>query len=99
VERQALKALSACLSFTESKVLIVCMEGIENILKAGDKDFRNANNENIFALEFEVCGGVDKLEQLQLHQNNKVYEKALKILEAFYSTDADGDNLMDVINS
>ena len=43
------------------------MEGIENILKAGDKDFRNANNENIFALEFEVCGGVDKLEQLQLH--------------------------------
>jgi hypothetical protein len=43
------------------------MEGIENILKAGDKDFRNASNENIFALEFEVCGGVDKLEQLQLH--------------------------------
>lgn len=59
VQRQALKALSACLSFAESKVLIVCMEGIENILKAGDKNFLNANNENTFALEFEVCGGVD----------------------------------------
>lgn len=39
VERQALKALTCCLDFVESRVLIVAMEGIENILKVGQKEF------------------------------------------------------------
>lgn len=50
------------MDFTDSKVLIIAMEGLENILKAGQKDFLDANGDNIFALELEMCGGVDKIE-------------------------------------
>jgi len=35
VQKQALKALSSTLNFSDAKVLIVAMEGIENILKCG----------------------------------------------------------------
>lgn len=40
------------------------MEGIENILKKGQSHFINENGDNEFALELEICGGVDKLEDL-----------------------------------
>jgi hypothetical protein len=32
VQKQILKAFTDCLTFTEAKILIVLMEGIENIL-------------------------------------------------------------------
>lgn len=98
VERQALKALTCCLDFVESRVLIVAMEGIENILKMGAKNFINDTGDNMFAIQFELCGGVDKLEELQMHKNHQIYEKAVSLLESYYSTEAEGtDNLMDVI--
>jgi len=45
-------------------VLIVAMEGIENILRCGQVHFVNDKGENMFALELEICGGIDKLEEL-----------------------------------
>jgi hypothetical protein len=45
-------------------VLIVAMEGIENILKCGQSHFINDKGHNLFALELEICGGIDKLEDL-----------------------------------
>jgi len=40
------------------------MEGISNILKCGKTDFPFPNSEsyNSFAIELEMCGGVDKIE-------------------------------------
>jgi len=40
------------------------MEGLENILNAGQKDFLDENGNNIFALELEMCGGLDRIEAL-----------------------------------
>jgi len=45
-----LKALTATLDFVESRVLIVAMEGIENILKSGKSHFMSQTGENLFAL-------------------------------------------------
>lgn len=46
------------------------MEGVENILKVGAEHFMNAQNMNEFSLALETCGGLDRLEGLQMHKNH-----------------------------
>ena len=38
----------------------------------------------------EECGGLDKIEQLQAHENEVIYHKALQIIENFFP---DGDEV------
>ncbi len=76
------------------------MEGIENILKCGQSHFINDKGDNIFALEFEICGGIDSLEELQLHKNPQVYELVFMILETYYNIEmGDSSNLMELITT
>jgi len=66
------------------KILMVALEGIENILRAGQK---NANGgRNNFAEYVEECGGVDYLEQLQSNQSipDEIFEKAASIIKTFF---------------
>ncbi len=44
-------------------MLEVTLEGLENILNCGEKNF-NQNGNNVFALEFEREGDLDSLEHL-----------------------------------
>lgn len=37
----------------------------------------------------EECGGVDKLEELQSHENLDVYKKALDVVERYFSSEDD----------
>ena len=54
------------LECVDNKALIVAIEGIGNILKCGKQHFLNENGENLFCLELEFVGGLDKLENLQI---------------------------------
>ena len=38
----------------------------------------------------EQEGGLDKLEPLQMHPNHQIYERALKILEQYFTEENDG---------
>eukprot|EP00941_MAST-03F_sp_MAST-3F-sp1_P005428 g5428.t1 len=40
-----------------------------------------------YTVQFDELGGVDKLEDLQQHANDTIYEKAVDIIEKFFSTE------------
>jgi len=65
----------------------VCLEGLENILKVGeaDKVMGMNNGINIYAHMIDECEGLDKIENLQSHDNNDIYEKAVKVLEKYWA--------------
>ena len=56
--------MTAILDCEDPKTLIVAMEGIKAFLQKGQESFINEQGENSFANQLELCGGVDKLENL-----------------------------------
>jgi len=46
---------------------------------------------NPYASYIEAADGLDKLEALQNHQNNEIYEKAVKIIEDYFGGEEEED--------
>jgi importin subunit alpha-1 len=61
----------------------VCLEGLENILKVGEAD--KEMGMHVYAQLIDEGDGLDKIENLQSHDNNEIYEKAVKILERYWA--------------
>jgi len=74
----------------DAKIIKLAMEGLEQILKVYEKH-RNPNDVNSAATEIEECGGVDKLENLQHHENADIYEKAVALLVSYFDGGEVGD--------
>eukprot|EP00184_Porphyridium_aerugineum_P004662 CAMPEP_0184697814 /NCGR_PEP_ID=MMETSP0313-20130426/4643_1 /TAXON_ID=2792 /ORGANISM="Porphyridium aerugineum, Strain SAG 1380-2" /LENGTH=590 /DNA_ID=CAMNT_0027156651 /DNA_START=161 /DNA_END=1933 /DNA_ORIENTATION=+ len=80
--------LCSLLDAQDAKVIKVALEGLENILKVGENERQaHAADVNELAMLVESCGGLDKIEQLQTHQTNEIYEKAVKLLEVYFHAD------------
>lgn len=75
----------------DPRIVTVCLEGLENILKVGEaeKTLGRSGDTNIFAQMIDDSEGLEKIENLQSHDNNEIYEKAVKILEAYWLEDDD----------
>lgn len=87
VSQGCIPALCTLLDFDEPKLLLVALEGLENILDLGRKDSSRNGGDNKFADFLEECGGLDHLEALQRHENEEVYNKALKILQEHFESE------------
>lgn len=93
-----IKPLCDLLVCPDPRIVTVCLEGLENILKVGeaDKEMGMNGGVNLYAQMIEECDGLDKIENLQTHDNNEIYEKAVKILERFWAEEEEVDqNLPD----
>lgn len=76
--RQAIPPLVDLLSCSDVRIVMATLEGLENILRVGEKDaqhtgwinhrisFNNAGI-NAYTVILEDCGGIDMLEELQNH--------------------------------
>lgn len=75
----------------------MCLEGLENILKVGeaDKEMGLNGGVNLYAQMIEESDGLDKIENLQSHDNNEIYEKAVKILERYWAEEEEEQILQD----
>ncbi|KAK3012267.1 hypothetical protein RJ639_012178 [Escallonia herrerae] len=82
-----IKPLCDLLVSPDPRIVTVCLEGLENILKVGEVDKEMGMNGGInrYAQMVDDCEGLDKIEALQSHDNNEIYEKAVKILERYWA--------------
>lgn len=69
------------LTCNDSQVLQVVLDGINNMLKMAGLQVEGLAN------MIEECGGLDKIEALQNHENNDIYKLAFDIIEHYFSED------------
>lgn len=84
VDAGCIPPMCELLTVMDPKIVTVALNGLENILKAGNQ---HRTKPNPYAVMIEECYGLDKLEFLQSHQNNDIYEKAFNIIQKFFSND------------
>lgn len=69
----------------------VALDGLENILKVGETDKPVTNNVNQMSVYIEEAGGMDKIHNLQLHDNGEIYKKAYSIIDKYFNDEDDED--------
>jgi importin subunit alpha-1 len=88
VTQGCIKPLCDLLSASDARIITVALEGLENILKVGEKEAKEHGGvANPYATHIEEAEGLDKVEQLQHHHNHEIYEKAVKILETYFAAE------------
>ena len=95
VAQGCIKPLCDLLACSDSRIVIVALEGLENILKVGKGDAQmvaELNGVNQFAHFVDEAEGLDKLDELQIHENNDIYAKALHIVKEYFGVDEDDEN-------
>ncbi|CAM8938599.1 unnamed protein product [Rhodiola kirilowii] len=100
VSQGCIKPLCDLLICPDARIVTVCLEGLENILKVGEADKAQGMNNgiNVVAEMVDECEGLEKIENLQTHDNNEIYEKAVKMLEKYWAEDDDMKNGQDVMD-
>ena len=94
VNQGCIKPLCDLLVFLDPRIVTVCLEGLENILKVGEaeKVLGNTGGLNLYAQYIDDAKGLEKFENLQSRENNEIYEKAVKILENYWVEDDEDDH-------
>ncbi|XP_015789615.1 importin subunit alpha-3 [Tetranychus urticae] len=85
VSQDVIGPMCELLQVKDVQVLQVVLDGLMNILKMAGKNFYP------IAAEIEKCGGLDKIEILQNHDNSDIYKLSYEIIDTFFSDDNDED--------
>eukprot|EP00798_Chlamydomonas_sp_ICE-L_P031487 gene31487-6673_t len=93
VNTGCIKPLCELLAVNDARIVTVALEGLENILKVGDqmKKLPGSGGVNPYAQQIEDAEGLDKIESLQDHPNEDLYEKAVHLLETYFDVDEGED--------
>ncbi|KAG0057509.1 Importin alpha subunit (Karyopherin alpha subunit) (Serine-rich RNA polymerase I suppressor protein) [Gryganskiella cystojenkinii] len=92
VSQGCIKPLCDILICMDNKIIQVALDGLENILKVGDMEKDETNGVNQFSIFIEECGGMEKIHNLQAHDNVEIYKKAYTIIDKYFSDEDDEDN-------
>jgi len=87
VQIGAIPPICDLLTTKDVKIARVLLDSLFNILKAAD----SIGQVETVSVMVEECGGVDKIELLQQHENGDVYNAAFNIIDKFYSGEDEGE--------
>lgn len=92
VEQGCIKPLCDLLVSDDNKIISVALEGLENILKVGDREAKQiGSGYNEMAALVAELGGLQKLEELQNHKNEDIYNKVVKMIEAYFGVEEEAE--------
>nr|XP_023697083.1 importin subunit alpha-4-like [Paramormyrops kingsleyae] len=81
VQQNVVPPFCSLLSVKDSQVVQVVLDGLKNILiMAGEEA-------STIAEIIEECGGLEKIENLQQHENEEIYKLAFEIIDQYFSGD------------
>ncbi|XP_064473304.1 importin subunit alpha-6-like [Ornithodoros turicata] len=86
VEHDCIPPLCDLLTVLDPRVVQVALNGLENILRLGERDARPGGI-NPYTMLIEECFGLDKIEFLQSHENPEIYQKAFEMIERYFGTE------------
>jgi importin subunit alpha-1 len=88
---RCVEELCSLLDCADVKILQVALDALEALLKC---DSKSSGLLQVPSLVDEA-DGLDKLENLQEHENQSVYEKAVRLIETYFGSDDDeeGENI------
>ena len=85
VQKEGFSAIATALDVKDAKIVDVALEATDKILDVGLK--LNLNYSHVF----DEYGGLDKLEELQQHPSEQVYERSVEILDKYFETEEEED--------
>lgn len=95
VQEGCIKPLCDILTSLDNKIMLVALDGLDNILKVGDMEKVNTmDGLNPYALLVEECGGVEYIHALQQHENVEIYKKSYQLIDKYFSDDGEQDTEM-----
>jgi len=81
IKKGAVPNMCNLLTARDPQVVQVLLDGLSNMLQAVGE------NSQEVCLIIEDCGGLDKIETLQEHQNAHIYKLAFEIIDKYFSSD------------
>ncbi|CAN6219993.1 unnamed protein product [Urochloa humidicola] len=85
VSRGCLEPLCNVLTYQDPDLVYTCLEGLENILQAGEAGKKGEESEtNPYAQFILESGGLDKLEDLQDVNSERIYDLVMKLLQSYW---------------
>ncbi|XP_023231466.1 importin subunit alpha-5-like [Centruroides sculpturatus] len=85
IQAGVIPPLCDMLKVPEAKIILLVLDAFRNILAAAE---RIGEIEKVCLL-IEETGGLDRIEELQQHENNEVYKSALEIIDRYFSGNDD----------
>ncbi|CAG0919079.1 unnamed protein product [Notodromas monacha] len=89
ISEKVIPPMCTLLTCKDAQVIQVILDGLNNILKLANK---KREMETVCGL-IEECGGLDKIESLQNHENVDIYKLAYDIIEQYFAEVDDGDEV------
>ncbi|XP_078470087.1 importin subunit alpha-4 isoform X3 [Lampetra planeri] len=81
VRENVIPPFCALLAVKDPQVVQVVLDGLNNILKMAGEEVET------IASVIEECGGLEKIEALQQHENEDIYKLAYEIIDQYFSAD------------